>query len=86
MSTTNLDARQMCRKRSAIHAPPGGAISPLGRSGCFAFALSARRHLFDVFETKQQLVLGQRLGASAEAMTLQLFDDLFQPLGTGALG
>ena len=48
-------------------------MSPLGRLGCFVFGLSARRHLLDVFEAKQQLVLGQRLGPSAEAMALQLW-------------
>src|SRR5271154_6117748 len=76
----------MCRKRSAIDAAPGGTMSPLDRSGCFTFGLAARRHLFDVFEPKQQLVLGQCLGAAAEAMTLQLLDDLFQPLGTSSFG
>ena len=60
-------------------------MSPLGRLGCFVFGLSARRHLLDVFEAKQQLVLGQRLGPSAEAMALQLLDDLFQPLGSRSL-
>ena len=45
-------------------------MSPLGRSNCFSFGLSARRHLFDVFKPKQQLVFGQRLGAAAKAMAL----------------
>ena len=45
-------------------------MSPLGRSSCLSFGFSARRHLFDVFKPKQQLVLGQRLGAAAKAMAL----------------
>ena len=61
-------------------------LGPLGRSGCFTFGLAARRDLLDLFEPEQQLIFRQRLGAPAEAMTLQFLDDLFQPLGTGALG
>jgi hypothetical protein len=77
----HLDPRQMRWKRSTVHAALGGAIGSLGRSGLFTLCRAARRHLLDVFEAKQQLILRQRLGPSAEAMPLQLLDDLFQPLG-----
>ena len=33
--------------------------------------------LLDLLEPEQQLIFGQRLGAPAEAMALQLLDDLF---------
>ena len=50
----------------------------------------ARFGLLDVFQPELQLVYGQRLGAAAEAVALQLLDDLVQPsrLGRviGALG
>ena len=76
MSTT-ISMRGRCAgKRSAVDAALGGAISPLGRRGCFAFGSRSPLDLLDVLEPEQQLVLGQRLGASAEAMTLQLLDDL----------
>jgi hypothetical protein len=55
-----------------------------GRGGLFALGLTTRRALLDLFEPEQQLILRQRLGPAAEAMTLQLFDDLFQPFGASA--
>ena len=81
----HLDARQMRRQRSAVHAALGGTLGSLGRDGCFAFGLAACRGLLDVFEPKQQLIFRQRLGPPAEAMALQLLDDLFQPLGARTL-
>ena len=76
----HLDARQMRRQRSAVHAALGGTARPLGRIGCFTLGLAACRDLLDLFEPEQQLIFGQRLGAPAEAMALQLLDDLAQPL------
>ena len=37
--------------------------------------------LVGLLEAKKQLVFRQRLGATAEVMTLQLLDDLFEPFG-----
>ena len=36
----HLDARQMRRQRSAVHAARGGAACPLGRRGRFALGLA----------------------------------------------
>ena len=54
-------------------------LAPLGWIGRLALGLAARRDLLDLFEPEQQLIFGQRLGAAAEAMTLQFLDDLTQP-------
>ena len=45
----HLDALQMRRQRPTVHAPPGGALGPLGRSGRFTFGFAARGHLLDLF-------------------------------------
>jgi hypothetical protein len=42
--------------------------------------------LFGLFQPQQQLILGQALGAAAEAVTLHRLDDLLQPLGARPLG
>ena len=42
--------------------------------------------LLDVFQTQQHLLLGQRLRPAAKAMSLQLLDDLTQPLALAPLG
>jgi hypothetical protein len=42
--------------------------------------------LLDIFQSQQQLVFGQCLGPAAKAMTLQLLDDLTQPLTLSPLG
>jgi hypothetical protein len=47
----------------------------------------ARRFdLLDVFQAQQHLVLGQRFRPAAEAMSLQLLDDLAQPFALAPLG
>ena len=76
----------MRRKRSPVHAALGGAACPLGRIGRIDLGLIARRDLLDVFEPEQHLIFGQRLGAPAEAMALQFFDDLTKPFVLHALG
>jgi hypothetical protein len=80
----DLDARKMSGERSTIHAALGGTTGSFGRGGVFALSLTTRCALLDLFEPEQQLILRQRLGPATEAMALQLFDDLFQPLGTSA--
>jgi len=47
---------------------------------------TVRLGLFDVFETEQHLVLGQRLRPAAEAVPLQFLDDLAQPVVLNSLG
>jgi hypothetical protein len=41
--------------------------------------------LFDLLKTQQQLILGKRFGSTAKTVALQFLDDLFEPLGAGAL-
>ena len=50
----HLDARQMCRQRSAVHAALGGAACALGRIGRVGLGLAACRDLLDLFEPEQQ--------------------------------
>ena len=57
-----------------------GSVRPLGRIGRVTLGLAARRDLLDLFEPEQHLILGQRLGAAAEAVALQFLDDLAQPI------
>ena len=52
----------------------------------FILGLAARRDLLGLFQAEQQLIFRQRLGAAAEAMALQLLDDLAQPLVLDPLG
>jgi len=75
----HLDAREMSRKGATIDPAPGGAAGPLGRIGRLGLGLAARRELLDVLEPEQHLIFGQRLGASAKAMTLQFLDDRIPP-------
>ena len=77
----HLDARQMRRQRSTVDAAGGGVACPLGWRRRFVLGFSARRRLLDLFEAEQQLIFRQRFGPSAEAVTLQLLDDLLQPFG-----
>jgi hypothetical protein len=72
----HLDMRQMRRERSAVHAALGGSCGPLGQIGCVNFGFAARSDLLHLFQTVQHLIFRQRLRAPAEAMTLELFDDL----------
>ena len=76
----HLDARQMSRKRSAIDTTLCASSNALSRIGRFILGLLARRNLVDVLKSEQHLIFGQRLSAPAEAMALQLLDDLTQSL------
>jgi len=49
---------------------------------CFA----RRFDLLDLFQTKQHLLLGQRLRPAAKAMSLQFLDDLTKPFALATLG
>ena len=77
----HLDARQVRWKRSTVRAALGGTTAPFVGIAGFGLGLAACRCLLDVFQGEQQLIFRQRLGPAAEAITLQLLDDLFQPLG-----
>lgn len=72
----HLDPRQMRRQRSSVPAGPGRTTGPFGRIGLLGHGITPRLDLFGLFQAEQQLVLRQRLGPAAEAMTLQLVDNL----------
>jgi hypothetical protein len=82
----HLDARQVRRQRSPVRAPLGAARrcrSSALLASVSASLLAATCSMSSSAE--QQLIFRQRLGPAAEAMTLQLLDDLAQPLGSGPL-
>jgi hypothetical protein len=66
-------------------ARPGSRAGRLGRRGLFGLGVPSRLDLLGLFQSQQELILGQALGAAAEAVTLQGLDDLAQPLALGAL-
>ena len=65
---------------------PGGAHLALGGSPLLGGGLVGGRRLLGILERKLQLIVGQALGPPAEAMTLELPDDLAQPLALRPLG
>ena len=80
-----LDARQVRRKRPAVSAALPGPLDVLARIGRFLTGEALGLDLLSLLEAQQQLVDRQAFGPAAEAMTLQLLDDLTQPLVLGAL-
>src|SRR5437879_1716679 len=76
----DLDPRQMRRQCSAIDAALACALCPSFRSCLVLAGFRTGRNLLDVLETEQHLLLRKRLCLPAKAMTLQLLDDLAQPL------
>ena len=79
-----LDPRQMRRQRAAVGAPLARALRARRRRLGFGLGRRLRLALLDVFERQQQLVVRQRLGAAAEAVALQILDDLDEPLARGS--
>jgi hypothetical protein len=61
-------------------------VNSLRWGGRFTFRLAVCRNLLDIFEPKQKLILRQRLGPPAEAVSPQFLDDLLQPFGASTLG
>lgn len=78
-----LDARQVRRQGAAVGATLAGA----GRAGrCIGgvgLGEVLRLDLLGLLQAQEQLVDGQALGAPSEAVTLQLPDDLVQPVDLG---
>lgn len=79
-----LHARQMLWQRAAVCPPLRGALPAFGRISTFGLFLAGRLDLLGLLEPEKQLVFGQALGTAAEAVALQLFDDLAQPLVLGS--
>ena len=65
-----------------LRAPSARAAGDLD----FGLCRRLRVALLDVFEREQQLIVRQALGAAAEAVTLQVLDDLNEPFCALALG
>src|SRR6185312_4332600 len=82
----DLDARQMGGKRSTVHPALGASIGPRDRIGDLGLGLCARCTLLDVLKPEQHLIFRQALGTSAKPVTLQLLDDLTQPIVLRPLG
>ena len=81
----HLDAGQM-RRQGAVGAALARSLRAGGRRLGFGLVRRLRLALLDVFERKQQLIVRQALGAAAEAVALQILDDLNKPLCALALG
>ena len=84
-STRRLDPRQVGRQRASVRPPLGAPGRLLGRRGLLGLGVPGRLDLLGLLQSQQELILGQALGAAAEAVTLQGLDDLAQPLALGAL-
>jgi len=78
-----LDARQVHRQRSTIGAALPGVGFALRRAAGFVAGDAFGLDLLGLLEAQQQLVDRQRLGPAAEAVALQLLDDLAQPIDLG---
>ena len=70
---------RFARRLAARRARSAGAA-------CFALGLAGGHDLLGLFQPEQQLIFRQRLGPAAEAVALQLLDDLAQPLVLVTLG
>jgi hypothetical protein len=81
----HLDARQVAWQRATVRAALRCLRLLLSRRLGFMIGFFAGCGLLDVLKAQQQLILGKRFGPAAEPMTLHLLDDLFEPLGAGAL-
>ena len=81
-----FDARHMGGQRAAIAPAPARGFGAGRCRLAFGLCSVAGLCLPDVFERQQHLVFGKRLGASSEAMTPHLLDDLNEPLVARPLG
>ena len=80
-----LDPRQMSRQGAAVGPAlrdPGGLLQ---RHRIFSPSEAIRLDLLGFLQPEEKLVLRQALGTTAEAMTLQLPDDLAQAFALGTL-
>jgi hypothetical protein len=79
----HLDAWQVCRKRASVGPPLRRPCLMFCRRGYLFLCLAGRLDLFGLFKAKKKLIVRERFGTAAEAVTLQFLDDLAQP---GVLG
>jgi hypothetical protein len=81
-----LEARRMRRQGAAVRASFARAVRARGSRPGFRLRGRLRLALLGILERQQQLVFRQALGAAAEAVTLQVLDDLSEPFGALTLG
>jgi hypothetical protein len=74
------------RQCAAIDPPPRRADLAFGGIGLLGRSLSRSSLLLGILQRQLQLVFGQTLGPTAEAMTLKLPEDLTRPLALEPLG
>jgi hypothetical protein len=74
------------RQRATVGAALAGPGFALRRICRFLAGEALRLHMFGFLQSEEELVLRQALDPPTEAMTLQLLDDLAQPLVLRALG
>lgn len=82
----HLDAWQVRRQRAAVGPTSCCTRLALGWVLLLRRRLARRRFLLGILQRKLQLIFGQALGPPPEAMTLELPDDLAQPLALDPLG
>lgn len=82
----DLDPRQMCGQSPAVCPAFGDPFGLLGGHLLLGHHEASGLKLFGFFQGEHQLVLGQALSQTAEAVTLQLLDDLAQALDLRAIG
>lgn len=75
-----LDPRQMGGQRAAVRTAPGDPFGLLGRRLLLGRGEADGLDLLGLFQRQQKLILRQGLGPAAEAVSLQLLDDLAQAL------
>ncbi|ESX29142.1 hypothetical protein X764_32175 [Mesorhizobium sp. LSHC440A00] len=66
----HLRARQMGWQRTAVRPALGGLCLALGGSRLLLLFVTRGLDLFGLFEPQQQLILGERLSTTAEAVAL----------------
>ena len=81
-----LETRRMRRQGAAVRASFSRAVRSCDRRPGFRLRGRRRLALLGLLERQQQLVFRQALGAAAEAVTLQVLDDLNESFGALTLG
>ena len=66
-----LNPWQVGRQRSSVDPTLGPPGRLLGRCGLFGLGVPSRLDLLGLFQSQQELIFGQVLGAAAEMVTLQ---------------
>jgi hypothetical protein len=81
-----FEPRQMGRQSATVGAALDSARLSLDWHLLLGRGMACRFDLLRVLESKLQLIHGQALSTSSEAVTLKLLDDLAQSIALGTLG